>query len=231
MSIKENLSKIKEQIADDKVKIIAVTKYASDEETYEAYKLGIQDFGESYAQDALERISRKIADENFQNKVNWHFVGRLQKNKAKYVVGSFSLIHSVDSFELANLINRLAFEKNIVQDILLQVNISGEISKAGFKEDDLNQVFDQLKDLTNIKILGLMTMAPNTEDEKLIENSFKKLKVLRDSLNEKYSILLSELSMGMSNDYRIAVKCGATMVRLGRAIFKDFLLRTNLEVK
>ncbi len=231
MSIKENLSKIKEQIADDKVKIIAVTKYASDEETYEAYKLGIRDFGESYAQDALERISRKIADENFQKKANWHFIGRLQKNKAKYVVGSFSLIHSVDSFELANLINRLAFEKNIVQDILLQVNISGEISKAGFKEDDLNQVFDQFKDLTNIKILGLMTMAPNTEDEKLIENSFKKLKVLRDSLNEKYSISLSELSMGMSNDYKIAVKCGATMVRLGRAIFKDFLLRTNLEVK
>ena len=221
MSIQENLSKIKEQIGYSRVKIIAVTKYASDDDIDEAYKLGIKNFGESYIQNAIEKISRKSSAKDFKEEVKWHFIGRLQKNKAKFAIGNFSLIHSVDSQELAELINRISGERKIVQDILLQVNISGEVSKAGFKEDDFKSVFEKIKDLPNIKILGLMTIAPNSEDDNLIRDCFLKLKDLKDEVNKKYSVNLKELSMGMSNDYKIAIECGSTMVRIGKAIFKD----------
>ncbi len=221
MSVKDNLSKIKEQIQDDRVKIVVVTKYASDEEAHEAYTLGIKDFGESYAQNAIERISKKISDDFFQQKVNWHFIGRLQKNKAKYIVGNFSLIHSVDSLELAKLINELASKKEIVQNILLQVNISGEDSKTGFKKEDLISSFKEIFNLSSIKVQGLMTMAPNTNDEKIVQDIFTGLKTLRDDLNKMFNANLTELSMGMSNDYKIAIKSGATMIRLGRAIFNN----------
>lgn len=221
MSIQENLSKIKEQIGYSRVKIIAVTKYASDDDIDEAYKLGIKNFGESYIQNAIEKISRKSSAKDFKEEVKWHFIGRLQKNKAKFAIGNFSLIHSVDSLELAELINRISGERKIIQDILLQVNISGEVSKTGFKEDEFKSVFEKIKDLPNIKILGLMTIAPNSEDDNLKRDCFLKLKDLKDEVNKKYSVNLKELSMGMSNDYKIAVECGSTMVRIGKAIFKD----------
>lgn len=221
MSIKENLSKIKEQIGNSRVKIIAVTKYANDDDIYEAYKLGINNFGESYIQDAIEKISRINSIPSFKDEIKWHFIGRLQKNKAKHVIGNFCLIHSVDSLELAELINRIAGERKIIQDILLQVNISGELSKAGFQKDDLKSVFGKVKELTNIKILGLMTIAPNSNDDDLKKDCFLKLKDLKDELNKNCFADLKELSMGMSNDYKIAIDCGATIIRIGKAIFKD----------
>lgn len=221
MSIKENLSKIKEQIGNSRVKIIAVTKYANDDDIYEAYKLGINNFGESYIQDAIEKISRINSIQNFKDEVKWHFIGRLQKNKAKHVVGNFCLIHSVDSLELAELINRIASERKITQDILLQVNISGEVSKTGFQKDDLKNVFGKVKELTNIKILGLMTIAPNSNDDNLKKDCFLRLKNLKDELNKNCFADLKELSMGMSNDYKIAIDCGATTIRIGKAIFKE----------
>lgn len=221
MSIKENLSKIKEQIGNSRVKIIAVTKYANDDDIYEAYKLGINNFGESYIQDAIEKISRINSIPSFKDEIKWHFIGRLQKNKAKHVIGNFCLIHSVDSLELAELINRISGERKIIQDVLLQVNISGEASKAGFQKDELKSVFGKIKELANIKTLGLMTIAPNSDDDNLKRDCFLKLKDLKDELNRNCFADLKELSMGMSNDYKIAIDCGATIIRIGKAIFKD----------
>ena len=221
MVIEKTFNKIKEQLQGSRVKIIAVTKYADEEEIYKAYNLGINDFGESYVQNTLDKISKINAKYNLKNKINWHFIGRLQKNKAKFVIGEFCLIHSVDSIELVELINRLSGERKLIQDILIQVNISGEASKAGFKESDLKNVFGKLLKLANIKILGLMTIAPDTSNTEVVRDCFLKLKTLKDELNKTYNSSLTELSMGMSNDYMIAVESGATVIRLGKVLFKD----------
>ncbi|MBI3591652.1 MAG: YggS family pyridoxal phosphate-dependent enzyme [Candidatus Melainabacteria bacterium] len=221
MGIKENLTKIKEQIGSNKVKIIAVTKYANWQQTLEAYNLGIRDFGESYVQDAIEKLSRKLQNENSKNLIQWHLIGRLQKNKAKYVVGKFFLIHSVDSVELAEIINKIANSKGLTQNILLQVNISQEAQKAGFNKDELKSSLKTLLNLPNINIQGLMTLAPKTEDKKTIKDCFLGLHSLRDELNKENICNLKELSMGMSNDYLTAIECGSTMVRIGRAIFSN----------
>lgn len=216
--IRENLAKIKEQIGNNNVKIIAVTKYANDQQIEEAYHLGIKDFAESYVQNALEKVAK---EENFLRSIQWHFIGRLQKNKAKYLVGKFCLIHSVDSMELTETINNISNRKGVTQDILLQVNVSGEATKAGFNLEDLNVAFKSLIKLSNIKILGLMTIAPNTNDKKVLRKCFLKLSAIKEELNKKYMTTLKELSMGMSNDYVTAIECGATMVRIGRALFKN----------
>ena len=221
MSIKENLIKIKEQIGNINVKIIAVTKYANQEQIFEAYNLGIRNFGESYLQDAIEKISRKSQYENPKDLINWHFIGRLQKNKVKQVVGKFYLIHSVDSLELAELINRVANGNGLVQDILLQVNISEEETKAGFSQEDLKDVFGNLIKLPNIRIKGLMTIAPKTDDKNLIKECFLSLSKLKEELNKNFMTDVKELSMGMTGDYKTAVKCGATMLRIGKGLFQD----------
>lgn len=220
MGIKENLARIKEQIGNNSVKIIAVTKYANSEEINEAISLGISDFGESYVQDALEKISRKYQNEK---SVNWHFIGRLQKNKVKYALGKFTLIHSVDSIELAESINKIANARLIVQDVLLQINIAGEITKTGFSKEEIKSSFEKLLGLPNVKILGLMTIAPRTNDENQIRKCFRELFELKEELNKKFvgKVDLKELSMGMSNDYKIAIHCGSTMIRVGRALFKE----------
>ena len=223
MGIKENLNKIKEQIGSNKVKIIAVTKYATQQQIFEAYNLGICNFGESYIQNALEKISQEYHNKDLIDPIKWHLIGRLQKNKVIYVVGKFCLIHSVDSIELAELINKTANKKEIKQDILLQVNISQEEQKTGFSKIELKNNFEKLLNLINIKLQGLMTIAPKTEDKESIKECFLQLCDLKNELNKQYSseISLNELSMGMSNDYLTAVECGSTMVRIGRALFKD----------
>lgn len=216
MSVAENYKRIQEQTSNNNVEIIAVTKYASDEQMIKAYKLGIKNFAESYAQDAIKKIETLF---NFENDINWHFIGRLQKNKVKYVVGNFCLIHSVDSLELAEAINNKAIEKQLVQEILLQVNISSESTKAGMQKEDLIENFEDFSKLKNIDIKGLMTMAPHTDDQNVIKDSFLGLSELKSNLNRKFNANLTELSMGMSNDYTIAISCGATKVRIGSKLF------------
>ncbi|MBI2995491.1 MAG: YggS family pyridoxal phosphate-dependent enzyme [Candidatus Melainabacteria bacterium] len=220
MSIKENLEKIKEQTSNVNVKIIAVTKYATEEQIISAYESGMHDFGESYVQKALEKLSLKFKDS--ENLVNWHFIGRLQKNKVKHAAGNFYLIHSVDSLELAEVISKTAGKKRLTQNILLQVNIFQDPSKAGFTEDKLKSTFENLIKLPDVKVLGLMTIAPKTNDMNLIKSNFLKLVNLKEELNQTYKTNLKELSMGMSNDYKIAIECGSTMIRIGRAIFSEF---------
>ena len=221
MGIKENLTKVKEQIGSNKVQIIAVTKYATQEQISEAYKLGIRDFGENYIQDALEKISRKYHDESSTDLIKWHLIGRIQKNKIKYIVGKFCLIHSVDSFDTAELINKSAHQKDKVQNILLQVNISQEAEKAGFHINQLKNDFGKMIKLENIKVEGLMTIAPKTEDKEVIKDCFFGLKNLKNELNQEFKTSIKELSMGMSNDYSTAIEQGSTMIRLGRTIFSN----------
>lgn len=219
VSIRENLSVIKEQIGSNKVKIIAVTKYANWDQIAEAYKSGISDFAESYVQDALQKFSQLNEDKlNWQ--IKWHFIGRLQKNKAKFSVGNFSLIQSVDSVELAKQINKVAMQKGVNQEVLLQINTSKEEQKGGFKQEAIKNYMSELLGLKNIDIKGYMTIAPNTNDQSLIRECFLQLLNLKDKINKEFKTNLKELSMGMSNDYKLALECGSTMVRLGRAIFR-----------
>ncbi len=221
MSVKENLLKIKEQIGSNNVKIIAVTKYAKWDQIFEACSFGIYDFGESYVQDALEKLSQDYQGQKLENLIRWHFIGRLQKNKAKFIIGRFFLIHSVDSIELAKTINKIAVQKEVTQNILLQVNLTEEPQKGGFNKDDLKKSMKELLSFPNINIQGLMTIGPKTENTDESRKCFLNLKDIKSNLEEEYSISLNELSMGMSNDYKLAIECGSTMIRIGRILFKE----------
>jgi pyridoxal phosphate enzyme (YggS family) len=189
------------------IKLVVVSKTHPWEVVREGYEAGCRSFGENRVQEALEKM--EIAPKDSE----WHLIGTLQKNKVNKAVGVFSLIHSVDSLELAEKINDVSLQKGVVTPILLQVNVSGEESKHGFTAETVTADFTRLKSMANLRIEGLMTMAPFTEDANIRRDCFKKLRVLRDKLGVK------ELSMGMSNDWREAVQEGATILRVGSAIF------------
>jgi pyridoxal phosphate enzyme (YggS family) len=200
---------------EQKVQLIAMSKYASDEQIKEAYDFGLRCFGENYVIPALQRQeSLKVY---FKEPVQWHLTGTLQKNKVSKAVGHFDLIQSVDSLELAEKISQRAGQLNIVQSILLQVNLSGEISKGGFSRGVLEDNFDALMRLPNIKICGLMTMA--AKDGRNTETIFKEMSQMRSTFASLYTLDSFHLSMGMSNDYGLAVQNGTTMIRIGRALF------------
>lgn len=222
--IAENLTRIRENIAfrcaksgrnPEDIKLIAVTKYFGIDVIQETAAAGIKDFGENKAQEL------NLKFEKLGNKVTWHFIGTLQKNKVKYVVKAAEFIHSVDSAELADEINSRAAKLNKVQKILLEVNTSAEESKSGLlTEDDVLKLSDYCRTKENLNLIGLMTMAPFTDNEKLIRESFSTLRYMKEKLNNK-GFNLTELSMGMTNDYEIAVEEGATMLRIGSAIFGE----------
>ncbi|MCJ7552776.1 MAG: YggS family pyridoxal phosphate-dependent enzyme [Ignavibacteriaceae bacterium] len=222
--IAENLARIRNNIAircdklsrsPDEVRLIAVTKYFGVDTIEEAVSAGLTDFGENKAQEL------NLKFEKLANKVTWHFIGTLQKNKVKYAVKAAEFIHSVDSYELADEINLRAAKLNKVQKILLEVNTSSEESKSGLiTEEDVLKLTEYCFKKENINLIGLMTMAPFTENEKTIRNCFSSLRVMKEILN-KNGFNLTELSMGMTNDYEIAVEEGATMLRIGSAIFGE----------
>lgn len=197
------------------VRLIAVSKSRPFEDILSAYDAGCRDFGENRIPEAMEKISRSPEG------IEWHFLGKLQRKKVNKALGFFHLIHSVDSPELAREIAKKSVERGIVTNILLQVNTSGEESKQGLEQEECKALFPSLFDLQGLRIKGLMTMAPLTEDEKAIRGTFSRLRLLKEelnaSLNEEWA--LKELSMGMSHDYAIAVEEGATIVRVGTAIF------------
>ncbi|MDP4268140.1 MAG: YggS family pyridoxal phosphate-dependent enzyme, partial [Bacteroidota bacterium] len=188
------------------------------DEIIEAFNAGIRNFAENKAQDA-EKKRLQLPDE-IEKEIIWHYVGHLQTNKVSKVVGKFEYIHSVDSFKLANLIAEQATNKGIIQKILIQVNVAKEISKFGFDVFEVEEVFEKILKLDSLNVLGLMTMAPFTDNEEIIRSTFRGLRELRDRLEKKYSCTLKELSMGMSSDYKIAIQEGATMIRLGQILFK-----------
>ena len=216
--ILENLQKLKSEIDTNRTRIIAVSKYVGIEEIIQAYEVGIRNFGENKIQDAERK--RSDLPENIDKDIIWHFVGHLQTNKVKKAVGNFEYIHSVDSLKLAELISEEAETKGVIQKVLIQVNFSKELTKSGFDEKEVEDAFNIIIKLNFINVQGLMTMALFTENQDVLHSTFRELRKLRDYLQEKYNYSLPELSMGMSNDYKIAAQEGATMIRIGQALFK-----------
>ncbi|MCI5824393.1 MAG: YggS family pyridoxal phosphate-dependent enzyme [Candidatus Gastranaerophilales bacterium] len=216
-NIKENIKEIEQQLAHSQVKIIAVTKYYGVDRLVEAYDEGLRNFGENKVVDAItkiESLSQKIRDDSI-----FHLIGHLQSNKVKKAVKYFDVIHSVDSLKLAQKIDLEAKALNKRQKILLQVNYAKEESKTGFSVEELFKAYAEMRKLENIKIEGLMTMAPKSMSEGGLYALFDGVKKIKFELNSKYEDSMEELSMGMSQDYLVAIKCGSTMIRLGKKIF------------
>jgi PLP dependent protein len=220
LSVQGNLSLIKERIFKlceeknrhvDEINIIAVTKYVSIDRTKEAIKAGIKHVGENREEGLLTKIS------SIQENPSWHFIGSLQTKKVKKILPYIDYIHSLDRLSLAREINKRA-EKVI--KCFVQVNVSGEESKHGLKEQDVLSFIKELKEYNNILVIGLMTMAPYTEDKTIIRNCFKKLRHLKESVQalQLQNAPCTELSMGMSNDFEIAIEEGATFIRLGTSL-------------
>ena len=216
--VKSNFQELQKNIAHLKVKIVAVTKYYGIDAIISGYNAGIRDFGESRANDAIAKISA-LPDEIKMNS-EFHFIGHLQTNKAEKVVRYFDVIESVDSLKIALAISNAACKLNKKERILLQVNNAGEEQKFGFSKEKLENEFAEILRLPGVKVEGLMNIAPLDESEEGLANLFSDIRKFRDELEQKYNVTLPELSMGMSNDYKIALKEGATIIRIGRKLFK-----------
>lgn len=218
MSIAKQIASLNEEIGSVGVTLVAVSKTKSQEEILEAYEAGQRIFGENQVQELLEK------QEALPKDIQWHQIGHLQTNKVKYVAPFIRLIHSVDSLKLLKEINKHAFKHNRVIDCLLQVFIASEETKFGLGYDELIDLLrdEQLPELKNIRITGLMGIATNTENQKVVKEEFYELKTLFDGIKQSFfrkDDAFSILSMGMSSDYKIAIEQGSSMVRLGSTIF------------
>lgn len=223
--INENIHRIQQKIKEkcteagrnpDDVTLIAVSKTFPSADIRKAYECGLVDFGENRAQELRDKFD-DLSD--LSDKLHWHFIGTLQRNKVKYLIDSAEYIHSVDSKELADEINKRAEKANKKKKILIEVKTSREETKAGIEnEKEVVDLLNHCKNLNSIKVVGLMTIAPFTEDKNLIRKSFASLRELRDKLNAT-GFNLKELSMGMTSDFEIAIEEGATFLRIGTAIF------------
>ena len=222
MSIIENYTRIEKEIAliaaasgrdSGKIRIVAVSKTFDEKSVQEAIDAGIRVFGENKVQEARKKIPALRGDFTF------HMVGHLQSNKARDAVHLFDLIHSIDKTETALAVDREAGRIGKRQKVLIQVNASGEVSKSGIEPGTARELAARVMEMKNIELLGFMTMAPFTDSEATIRGTFRAARRLLDEINGSLGIALAELSMGMSSDYRIAVEEGATLVRIGTAIF------------
>ena len=209
MSLNNSLKSIKNEI-DKKVKIVVVSKTRSEKEILDIYKEGHKNFGENKVQEILEKYEKLPKD------IKWHFIGHLQTNKVKYLIPFISLIHSVDSIKLLKEINKKAKAKNKVIDCLVQVKIANEDSKYGFNITEVSDVLNYAAELENASIKGLMGMATNTNNNDLIHKEFK---LLNTEFKKYKSGDFYVLSMGMSNDYKLAISNESNMIRLGSIIF------------
>ena len=217
-TVRENLLQIQEDIAPYKPNIIAVTKYFDENAIIEAYNAGLRDFAESRVIEAVEKINNLPAE--IRNNSKFHFIGHLQTNKVKKVLPTFDYIHSVDSLKLAKVISNEALVLRKVQNVFLQVNNANEEQKFGLSKKDIFEVFPQVKALPSINIVGIMNMAPLGASDDELNRLFEDVLNIKNELEQKFNCELKELSMGMSQDYKIAVKHGATMLRIGRKLFK-----------
>ena len=215
--VEKNLLGIRQKIAHCNVKIIAVTKYFGTDAIKTAYELGIRDFAESRAVESIKKIE-SLPEEVKQNST-FHFIGHLQSNKVNKVVKTFNLIHSVDSIKIASEISKAACSINKREKVLLQVNNAGEEQKTGYTKEQLKKDLPEILKLEGIEVCGLMNMAPLNAEEKVLNELFEDIRLFRDNLEKDFGIKLEELSMGMSNDYEIAIKHGATIIRVGRKLF------------
>ena len=200
------------------VTLVAVTKTVPPERIRQAYEAGVRVFGENRVQEGV----RKIAALSPMPGVAWHLIGHLQSNKVRPAIESFSVIESVDSLKLATRIDSLASLTRRTVPILLEVNVANEASKSGLAPEELVAVFPRLIELTHLRVRGLMTVAPLVADPEEVRPYFRSLRELRDDLSDRFAAVeLPDLSMGMSGDYEVAIDEGATMVRIGRALFGE----------
>lgn len=216
--VRENIEKIKTQIVPYTPTIVAVTKYFDESQILKYYELGFRDFGENRVKDAVEKM-KKLPEEVLQNS-KFHLIGHLQTNKVKLAVGNFDLIHSVDSLKLAQAISVEAKAKGITQKILLQINNANEEQKSGFSPSEIKEQFMDILKLDNIKVCGVMNMAPINSSKENLHKLFGNIKQIYDELQSEFGVELNQISMGMSNDFRIALEEGATIIRLGRILFE-----------
>lgn len=202
----------------DSVKLIAVSKMNPYDAVVNAHNAGLSVFGENKVQELTEK-QETLGELN--SSLEWHLIGHLQTNKVKYIVGKVAMIHSVDSLKLAEEINRQSEKYNLVSDILIEVNIADEESKFGITADNCEEIVRQIAKLTNVRIKGLMCIAPQTDNPEENRKYFVKLRQLSVDINSKNidNVIMSELSMGMTGDYCVAIEEGATMVRVGTGIF------------
>ena len=220
--IAENLERVRSQIADaakksgrspDDIELVAISKTHDAEKVRMAYEAGQTLFGESKVQEARAKIPE------LPSSLRWHFVGHLQKNKIRHALPLFELFHGIDDVDLAREMNRIAEEQGMHPRILLEVNVAGEGSKFGFKPDRLREEMESLLSLTRLSIEGLMTIPPLAEEAEASRKFFVDLRELRGALEKEFDMKLPHLSMGMTNDFVVAVEEGATLVRVGTAIF------------
>jgi hypothetical protein len=217
-NLKKNIELLHQEIQHKPCKLIAVTKTHPIEVLQEAYNLDLRVFGENKVQEMVDKAEKLPQD------IEWHLIGHLQTNKVKYIAPFVSMIHSVDSLKLLQEINKRAQQNNRIQDCLLQVFIAQEETKFGLSEEELVALLSDknLSTFQNVRIKGLMGMASNTDDLAQIRGEFKKLKSIFEKAKSTYSgknIEFTELSMGMSSDYKIAIEEGSTLIRVGSAIF------------
>ena len=220
MSIADNLKQIMNDIPQG-VTLIAVSKTKPAEAILEAYQQGQKVFGENKVQEMAEKHDKLPKD------IHWHLIGHLQTNKVKYIAGFVHLIHSIDSLKLLKEVNKEGIKNNRIIDCLVQVHIAQEDTKFGFSFHEADELLSgqELKNLSHIRITGLMGMASNTENKSQIKAEFKTLadffEKAKQHYNQKENVALTTLSMGMSGDYKIAIAAGSNMVRVGSAIFGD----------
>lgn len=223
-AIAENLERVGAQIADAAkrsgrgladIELVAISKTHEAEKVRAAFEAGQQLFGESRVQEARAKIPL------LPSALRWHFVGRLQKNKVRHALPLFELFHSVDSLELARDMNRIADEEGLHPRVLLEVNVAGEGSKIGFAPETLRAQMEALLALPRLTIEGLMTIPPLAREAEDSRNYFVELRHLRDAVEKDFKLRLPQLSMGMTNDFVVAVEEGATLVRVGTAIFGE----------
>jgi hypothetical protein len=223
MNISENLLKVQENINNaliragrkDDVTLITVTKTVDVQRINEAIKAGAKNLGENRVQEVMDKFD-KIND-----KVNWHMIGHLQTNKVKYIIDKVCLIHSLDRISLAKEIDKRAKEKNIIKDVLLEVNIGEEESKFGLKKEEVVPFVESILNFENLRIKGLMTVAPFSEKPEDVRYVFRELKKLGENIESRHyeNVEMKFYSMGMTNDYEIAIEEGSNMVRIGTGIF------------
>jgi pyridoxal phosphate enzyme (YggS family) len=223
-SIADNLDRVREGIAQaaaksgrsiDEIELVAISKTHGAERVREAIEAGQTLFGESRVQEARAKIPE------LPSTVRWHFVGHLQKNKIRHALPLFELIHSIDSPELAHQVDRIAQEEGLYPRALLEVNVAGEGSKFGFQPDKLREHIESLLALPRLSIEGVMCIPPAAEDAESSRKYFVQLRELRDALESEFNLKLPQLSMGMTQDFAVAVEEGATLVRVGSAIFGE----------
>ena len=222
VKIQQNYRKIMEDIKKyspypEKVKILFVSKYLNVEEHRTLIEMGYDYFGENRAQLYRDKLN-EFSSEKYKN-IKWDFIGRLQKNKIKYIINSVNLIHSIDSYELLEEINKKAIENNRIINGLIEINVSKEESKTGVYIEDFKNNSEKYFSMSNVKIIGFMTMAPFEASEAEINSYFSNMRDLKEEYQKKYDYITT-LSMGMSNDYVEALKNGATIIRIGSKLFK-----------